>query len=100
MAEANIKAEILTQVLNRGGSSFGWTNRTLTLEIERSNILVRFREDVKEKAEQTYLRHRYNVASADVDAVIAAGGIMTITRIQLLNKLRDKMLLTSKRLKA
>jgi len=100
MAEANIKAEIITQVLNRGGSSFGWTDRTLTFEVERSNILTRFRADVKEKAEQVYLRRRYAVSQTDVDEVIAAGGMMTITKTQLLNKLRDKILLTSKRLKA
>jgi hypothetical protein len=99
-AETKIRAEIERKIPERGGTVIGWTDRTLIFEIERSNILTRFREDVKEKAEQVYLRHRYNVASADVDVVIAAGGVMTITKTQFLAKLKDKMLLTAKKLKA
>jgi len=90
-AEAKIKTEIERKIPERGGTIIGWTDRTLAFKIERSNILTRFRADVKEKAEQVYIRHRYNVTSADVDAVIAAGGIMTRTRAQLLNQVLDKM---------
>jgi len=95
-AEIKIRQEIERKIPERGGTVIGWTDRTLTFEIERSDILTRFRADVKEKAERVYMRHRHNISSADVDAVIAAGGIMTLTRTQFLNRLKDKMLLTSK----
>ena len=92
VAELQMKGQIEKRITSRGGTLIGtWVDRTVTFEIERSDILTRFRDDVKQKAEQTYMRHRYQVSSADVDAIIAAGGILTLTRAQVLAKLRDKM---------
>lgn len=90
-AEKKIKQEIERRIPERGGTVIGWTDRTLTFEIERSVLLQKFRNDVKRKGEQVYIRHRYAVTQADVDAVIAAGGIMTLSRTQLLARLIDKM---------
>ena len=90
-AEEKIKGEIGRKIPERGGTLIGWTGRILTFEIERSDILTRFRDDVKRKAEQTYMCRRYQVSAADVDAIVAAGGVITLTKAQVLAKLKDKM---------
>jgi hypothetical protein len=90
-AEEKIKGEIGRRIPERGGTLVGWTGRSLTFEIERSDILTRFRADIKEAAEQGYMRHRYQVNSVDVDAIVAAGGILTLTKAQVLSRLKDKM---------
>ena len=83
--------DVIRRIGNRGGTLIDSTATTVTFEIERSDILTRFRADIKEAAEQVYMRHRYQVSAADVNAIVAAGGIITLTRAQVLAKLRDKM---------
>ncbi len=83
--------EVLSRILERGGTIISAGPQTVTFEIERSNILQHFRDDVKRKAERTYMRHRHAIPQANVDAVISAGGILTMTRAEFLSKLRDKM---------
>ena len=83
--------EIIRRIGAKGGTLIDSTATTVTFEIERSDILTRFQAVVKQAAEQTYMRHRYQVSAADVDAIIAAGGIITLTKAQVLAKLKDKM---------
>jgi hypothetical protein len=78
-------------ILERGGTIISATSDSVRFTIERSDILQRFRADVKRKAEQVYKRHRYAVDASEVDAVVAAGGMVTITAQQLATRLRDKM---------
>ena len=59
--------------------------------IEKSDILTKFRADVKRRLEQTYMRHQYGISQADHDAIVAAGGIVTMTKAEFLGKLIDKM---------
>jgi hypothetical protein len=41
--------------------------------------------------EQVYMRHQYSISQADHDAIVAAGGIVTMTRAEYMGKLIDKM---------
>ena len=86
-----VRSWIARRITDKGGIVIGWVDKTVTFEIERSDIFTRFRADIKEAAEQVYMRHRYQVSAADVDAIVAAGGIITLTRAQVLAKLKDKM---------
>ena len=88
--EAITPRQVEYKITERGGTIISSEWPEVVFEIERSNILQRFRDDVKRKAEQTYMRHRYAVSAAEVDAIIAAGGVMTITQAQLVSRLRDK----------
>lgn len=86
-----IPEDVIRRIGTRGGTFVNVSGRTVTFDIERSDILQRFRDEVKQKAEHVYTRHRYGISSADVDAVISAGGIVTMTRAEFLAKLKDKM---------
>ena len=83
--------DVIRRIGIKGGTLIDATATTVIFEIERSDLLTRFRADIKEAAEQTYMRHRYQVSAADVDALVAAGGILTLTKVQVLAKLKDKM---------
>lgn len=82
---------VLSLIDERGGTLVTNAYPVLTFDIERADILQRFREDVKQKAERVYQRHRWAVASASVDAIIAVGGIITRTPSQMQSALIDKM---------
>lgn len=86
-----LEAEVISRITERGGTIISNAFPVVVFEIERSDIFQRFRADVKRKAEQVYKRHRYAVDASEVDAVIAAGGMVTITAQQLASRLRDKM---------
>ena len=79
------------RITRQGGTVISAVHPDYTFEIERLNILSRFKADVKNRMQKTYMRHQYHVSVADVNAIIAAGGIMTITKAQFFNKLKDKM---------
>jgi hypothetical protein len=90
--EKQIGGQMDMHIQMRGGTVTSVVYPAFTFTIERSAILSKFREDVKQRLEQVYTRHQYHVSDADVDAVIAAGGVVTLTKTQVLAKLKDKML--------
>ena len=89
--EAFIGERVNQKVTERGGTVTAVAYPAFTFEIERSDILTRFRADVKRRLEQVYMRHQYGISQADHDAIVAAGGIVTMTRSEFLGKLIDKM---------
>jgi hypothetical protein len=91
MTEEQISQQIESKIGRQGGTLTDSSYPVFTFTIERSNVLTKFREDVKRKIEQVYTRHRFSISSADVDTIISNGGMMTLTRAQVLAKLKDKM---------
>jgi hypothetical protein len=89
--EAMITRQVTDAIEMRGGTVTAQAYPVFTFEIERSAVLTKFREDVKGKLEETFTRHRFHMSEAEVDTVIAVGGVVTITRTQFLSKLKDKM---------
>jgi len=89
--EQQISRQMEGVIQEQGGTITAVAYPAFTFTIERSAILSKFREDVKEKLEQVYTRHQYHVTDADVNTIIAAGGVVTITKAQFLTKLKDKM---------
>ena len=83
--------EIMRKITERGGAMASSTHPTYVFDIERSDILTRFRADVKMRLEQTYCRRKHYFTEAQVDTVIAAGGTITLTRTQLLNAIKNKL---------
>jgi hypothetical protein len=74
-----------------GGTLVSYDFPIAVFTIERSDILTRFRADVKRRMEQTYMRHQYGISQADHAAIVAAGGVVTMTRAEFMGKLIDKM---------
>ena len=90
--ETQIKPEmVVSKVEEQGGTVLNASGLNCVFTIERSNILTRFRADVKQRLEQVYTRHQYCISQADHDAIVAAGGIVTITKAVFLSKIIDKM---------
>jgi len=89
--EAYIGEQITRKITEKGGTIISQIYPNFVFEIERSDILTRFRAGVKRRMEQTYMRHQYGISQADHDAIVAAGGIVTMTKAEFLGKLIDKM---------
>jgi hypothetical protein len=89
--EAQIGDQVTRKITEKGGTLISQIYPNFVFEIERSDILTRFKADVKRRMEQTYMRHQYGISQADHDAIVAAGGIVTMTRAEFLGKLIDKM---------
>jgi hypothetical protein len=84
MDEAKIATMISRKITDRGGTVTDVTYPAFTFEIERADILTRFRADVKQKAQRTYKRRQYYITTAQADAIATAGGIITRTKAQVL----------------
>jgi len=89
--ETQISQTITRKILERGGTVISQIYPAFIFTIEKSDILTKFRADVKRRLEQTYMRHQYGISQADHDAIVAAGGIVTMTRAEYMGKLIDKM---------
>jgi len=89
--EAQISQTITRKIQEKGGTIISQVYPNFVFEIKRSDILTRFRADVKRRLEDTYMRHQYGISQADHDAIVSAGGIVTWTKAEFLGKLIDKM---------
>lgn len=89
--ETQISQTITRKITERGGTIISQVYPNFVFEIERSDILTRFRADVKHRMEQVYMRHQYRISQADHDAIVAAGGVVTMSRAEFLSKLINKM---------
>jgi hypothetical protein len=91
-ADAATKADVITRrIESRGGTVTLADHPGYTFTVERSDILTRFKSDIRERLEQVYLRHRYCISIADHDAIVAAGGMVTISKAAFLGKIVDKL---------
>jgi len=89
--EQQISQTITRKITEKGGTVISQIYPNFVFEIERSDILTRFRADVKQRMEQTYMRHQYCISSSDHDSIISSGGIVTWMKAEFLGKLIDKM---------
>jgi hypothetical protein len=87
--ESTKVAAVSQRVVQQGGTVIETTATTVRFNLERSVVLAKFRSDVKHALEKVYKRHRYSISSAAVDAIIAAGGVVTYTKAQLLAAVID-----------
>jgi hypothetical protein len=86
------KPEQITQkVIGRGGAITSAAHPIYTFTIERGVLLNTFREAVKLKGEQVYMFQRYRINQSTMDAGEANGGLITMTKAQLLAAVVDSM---------
>lgn len=83
--------EAARRVVERGGVVTATAADSIRFDLERSDVLSAFKADVKQVLERVYKRHRYSISANNVDAIIAAGGIVTRTRAQLLAAVIDHL---------
>jgi hypothetical protein len=88
--ETQISQIITRKITEKGGTIESQVYPNFVFTIDKASILTRFRADVKRRMEQTYMRHQYGISQADHDAIVAAGGIVTMTKAEFLGKLIDK----------
>jgi hypothetical protein len=89
MDQAKITTMITRKVEERGGTVIGVDYPAFAFTIERSDILQRFRADVKRKGEGIYRRRQFVLPTAVVDTIVAAGGFVQRTKAELLAEIRN-----------
>lgn len=89
--ELRITKQVSKRIVDNGGTIVSQSYPNFNFTITRATVLSKFKQDVKLRAQKYYMRHRFCISQADYDAVVAAGGIVTITKAQFLSKIIDKM---------
>lgn len=79
-------------IIERGGTVVSSTENTVRFTIGRSVILTKFREALKRIAEKVYCRRQFYFTSEQIDLAIAAGGAVTLTKAQILNAIKNKLM--------
>ena len=87
--QATDPALVKLKIIERGGTLVTEAHPSHTFTIERGTILANFRSDIKRKAEQLYMMQRYRINESMMDAAVAAGGTLTVTKSELIAGLRD-----------
>jgi hypothetical protein len=92
LLDSTIKIAGAARIIEEQGGIVGTiTETTVQFTIERSVVLQKFRSDVKRALETTYKRHQHSISSTDLDAVVAAGGIVTVSRSVFLSKIMNHL---------
>jgi len=76
-------------VTQRGGTVVSNTGGVIVFQMDRTNARAAFQQDIYQRAREVFKRRRWGFAAADVDAALAAGGIVTLTPTQATAKLVD-----------
>lgn len=80
---------VARKVAERGGTITNSAHPSYTFTIERSAILNNFRQDIKRKAEAIYMYQRFRFNTSTMDAAVDAGGVLELSKAQLLSAIRD-----------
>lgn len=89
MDEAKITQAITRRIQERGGENIVVDYPAFTFEIERSDILTRFRQEVKRRCEGIYRRRQYVLPAATVDSIAAGGGFAQMNLAALAAAIRN-----------
>ena len=87
--QEQITQMITRKVQERGGSNIVVNYPSFTFDIERSDILTKFREEVKRKGEGIYRRRQFVLPASLCDNIAAAGGYAQMTKAQLAAAIRN-----------
>jgi hypothetical protein len=77
------------KIAERGGTVTETVGTAITFTIDRSNVLTKFRADVKQRIEQTFMYQQHRINTATMDAAVAADGMLTLTKAELLAAIVD-----------
>lgn len=77
------------KIIQRGGTIISDVHPVYTFTIERGTLLQNFRNDLKRKAQKVYMYQQHRINQATMDAAVAAGGTLTMTKAYFLASIRD-----------
>jgi hypothetical protein len=86
-------AEYAAQIINRGCEivSNQPAQKRVTFDCSRQNVFNEFKQSVKERFDGNYAIRKWNFLEAAVDAAIAAGGSLEVTKAQVLNYIHNRL---------
>lgn len=86
----SMKLEVVeSKVSEYGGTITAVALPDITFALNRDTIIQKFREDVKQRTEKTYMYQRHRIRSSVMDQIVVAGGTATLTKAQLVAAIRD-----------
>lgn len=83
--------KVAQQIELKGGTVLSNEGNVATFEIRRNRVFNEFKMDVKMKTDDIYMKKRWHISEADVDAIVGAGGEVTSTAAQLQAAIIDKV---------
>jgi hypothetical protein len=83
--------QVIGTIIDRSGTIISSAHPVYIFDIERSVVLEKFKMDVKNKIERIYCRRQFYVTEAVVDYIVNQGGIISVTKTQLLNYIKNKL---------
>jgi hypothetical protein len=86
-----IKDSMTDWAVDRGFAVVGFTSDSMTVDILKPADLPAIKADFADVFDTVLSIRRYYFSAADVDMVIAAGGVYTLTKQQALNNVVDKL---------
>ena len=87
--EATKPETVRQKITERGGTITTEVHPAYTFTIDHGTVLTNFRADVKRKAETTFMYQQHRIKSTVMDQIVAAGGVATLTKAQLIAAIRD-----------
>lgn len=81
---------IETWIEHAGGDVTVHAAGSVEFTIDRSIVLNLFKRFVKDRAETTVNKTQFYVSEAVTDAIISNGGVMTVTKAELLNYVKNR----------
>jgi hypothetical protein len=91
LTASNVKpAAAQARVESKGGTVLSYAAGIATVTFERVAVRQAFQNAVRAAIKKVWRRRRYGMPIADVDAAVAAGGVLTITQAELASKLLDR----------
>jgi len=91
---ANVEPQRAERIATRVGGivvNNDTTNKIMVVDFDRTDATNRFKRWLKERIEDIQARRRFCVPANLIDQVVRQGGIITVTKTQFLNYLRDKL---------
>jgi hypothetical protein len=80
---------VAKKIVERFGTVLSSDTTFTRFTLERSQLFEAFKKDVKQKAETVYMYQRFRFNIETMEAAVTAGGILELTKSQLLSAIRD-----------
>jgi hypothetical protein len=92
-ASSRTPEELTAAIVERGGTVTGANvgNHTITFEMDRQDVRDAFQNDVKQRVEAMVVRRKFHIGEAAVQAIEAAGGMLTISIAQYNTYWKNKL---------
>jgi hypothetical protein len=88
-ADSKESAAMLAKVMDVAGESVSKVGSAEVFEVSTDKVLEKIQRETKERCEQTYLYQQHRIDKATMDAAVAAGGMLTLTKAELLAAIVD-----------